>query len=400
MSTKRVRGNGNMNRESIRNGLLAFIGLGALTAYILACASFSPDDSKIVFPAYDRISGHIGVALYDRKGRTTEQLFVLATPSETSKNGCALRPQWTPDGRYVIVAWPGEGTGDTLYVQVLPVGRAGPTRLLILPGIEKAEEKLSMPLPLVGPYVFLTGKSNIVRLDLETGAIKTNFARGELALYASPAGDRVYYAGKGVSQEGAYEVGRLEVDRLTLTPLLSLPSDSITEEGLVGLGRDGGRMAFLSEKGGETAVLVYRGAKLEKTLRLGGGESRLKLGHVQWSPDGQTLYAAYWRQAVSATNCSFGVLEMPLNDRPMRHIPVLEGLGNGDDSDIVFFQIGLSHDGKTIAVASTYLTGDEKLEMRPEDCALFLVDLSSPKRPVLRVRLPLPPKTGAASSKS
>jgi len=389
-----------MNRENIRNGLLAFVGLGALTAYLLACASFSPDDSKIVFPAYDRVSGHIGVARYDRKARTTEQLFVLTTGSETLKNGFALRPQWSPDGRYVIVAWPGDGTNDTLCLQALPVGQAGPTRLLTVPGIEKAAEKLSLPLALAGPYLFLAGKSNVVRLDLETGVTKTNSMPGELQLYASPTGDRVYYAGKGVGQAGTFEVGRVDADRLTLTPLLSLPSDSITDAGLLGISRDGRRMAFLTEKDKESAVVVYRGDRLEKSLQLGDGEPRLKLGYVQWSPDGQTLYAPYRHQAANATNVSFGVLEMPLNGRPMRRVPVLAGLGDGDESDILFFQIGLSHDGKTIAVASTYLMGDEKPHLRPEDYALFLVDLSSPKRPILRVRLPLPQPPRAGSSRS
>jgi hypothetical protein len=386
-----------ISRDSIRNAALAFIGLTALIAYIIACASFSPDDARIVFPAYDPMSGQIGVGLYDRKRRTTEQLFVLPIAQVMSRDDLILRPQWTPDGRYVIVAWPVDS--NMLCLQVLPLGRAGPTRLLMVPGIERAYESLSMPLPLVGSRLFLTCNSNILRLDFETGAIMTNSTQGELSLYSSLTGDRVYYARAGAGQDGGLEVGQLDVERLTLTRLVSLPKELVSEGELVGISQDGRRTALLSEKGGKTKVLVCQGDRLETTLDVGTAESGLKLGHVQWSPDGRTLYAPY-SEAANTTNRSLGVLEMPMYGRPTRRIPLLTAQGEGDGSDMRLFQIALSHDGKTIAATSTYLAREEKLHLRAEDCALFLVDLAKRKRPVSRMRLPLPQKPAGAPNKT
>ena len=59
-----------------RNAALALVGLLALTIYILACTSFSPDDTKVLYPSFDQATGAIGMAVYDREARTSETLFV------------------------------------------------------------------------------------------------------------------------------------------------------------------------------------------------------------------------------------------------------------------------------------------------------------------------------------
>ena len=52
-------------------------------------------------------------------------------------------------------------------------------------------------------------------------------------------------------------------------------------------------------------------------------------------------------------------------------------------------QAAISHDGKTAAIASTYLACSEK-EFKAADCALFIVDLSNPKWKVTKVPIPMP----------
>ena len=75
---------------------------------------------------------------------------------------------------------------------------------------------------------------------------------------------------------------------------------------------------------------------------------------------------------------------------------------NDEHSDGFLFQVGLSHDGKTAAVASTYVASASK-QFKPEDCALFLVDLSDPNRKVTKVPIPdasaadVPGKIGRAT---
>jgi hypothetical protein len=55
----------------------------------------------------------------------------------------------------------------------------------------------------------------------------------------------------------------------------------------------------------------------------------------------------------------------------------------------MYFQGAISHDGKAAAVASTYLACGDK-GLKPDDCALFLVDLKDPNRKVTRVPIPMP----------
>ena len=91
-------------------------------------------------------------------------------------------------------------------------------------------------------------------------------------------------------------------------------------------------------------------------------------------------------------------MEIPLNDAPVRRTVLIKTTGLKDDSAALYFQAGFSHDGKTAALASTYLTCDNK-DFKPEDCALFLVDLSDANRKVTKVPIPLPVKNSAPAGK-
>lgn len=82
-------------KTGTRNTALALVGLAALTIYILACTSFSPDDTKVLYPALDPVSGNVGMAVYDRETHRSDLAFVPIIPDKQA----AVRAQWLEIGR-------------------------------------------------------------------------------------------------------------------------------------------------------------------------------------------------------------------------------------------------------------------------------------------------------------
>ena len=119
-----------MIKAKTRNAVLAAVGLLALTIYILACTSFSPDDRKVLYPTFDVPSGGIGMAVYDRETRSSEMLFLPVEYESRDTNVVTapsiLRGAWLANGRDVAVAYAeagkGSGSHDTLNVALIPWG--------------------------------------------------------------------------------------------------------------------------------------------------------------------------------------------------------------------------------------------------------------------------------------
>ena len=106
-----------MNRHTTRNAVLALFGLPALSVYILACTSFSPDDTKILYPAFDAPSGAIGMAAYDRQAQASELLFLPIAYQSAESNivvaPSVMRAEWLPNGRDILLAYvAGKDSGD------------------------------------------------------------------------------------------------------------------------------------------------------------------------------------------------------------------------------------------------------------------------------------------------
>src|SRR5512134_1320310 len=150
-----------MKTHNVRNSILAGIGLAALLVYVLACTSFSPDDSKVLYPAFDVKSGGTTAMVYDRKTGKSEPVFVAANLAELEgTNGTArlLRPQWLPDGKRILVAWQGKaGDDDGLELTLVPYGAPAPVQHIWIADSEMKDAMLMLPLPLVGSRVFLAG---------------------------------------------------------------------------------------------------------------------------------------------------------------------------------------------------------------------------------------------------
>lgn len=120
-----------MKVQPLSSGILSLTALAALVVFIIACTSFSPDDSKVLFSTYDPEAQAYGVGLYDRSTRTTTTLFVPQEHQSDSSRGepALIRAQWLADGRHILVSWGRDVEDDDLDLAVLPHGHVGPTRL-------------------------------------------------------------------------------------------------------------------------------------------------------------------------------------------------------------------------------------------------------------------------------
>jgi Tol biopolymer transport system component len=390
-----------VNSNRTRDIVLTFIGGVAVLAYVLACTSFSPDDSKVLFPAFDRPSGGLALAVYDRDRRRTEHLFALpGLPSEDR----LLRAAWTPDGRRVLALWPESAAGDRLHVVVLPCGSREPVRVLVLPLNDDAQTSLVVPPAIIGSALFVGGEAQVARLDLETGAVQTNAVEGAILLAGHP--DGVFYLRElpdaGVSAEEGYEGGRLDLRTLTCQPLLrvaKMPGQEI--HSFFAVTPDASRWALSSTRSNRAAFLLYDGKTLTRALPATAADEELRVGNFVFSRDGSTLYATFMKPAgdpagpQKAQQC--GVLEVPTDGSTPRPITLFRLAGDPSDETVYLFQLDRSHDGKTLAVCSTYLALDEKDALQPEDLALYLVDLSRRDRRVTKIPIAPPPKAPPAT---
>ncbi len=386
-----------MNRNSTRNTGLALLGLLALVVYILACTSFSPDDKQVLYPAFDA-NGALGLAVYDRETRQSEMLFVPAfyRGNHTNAERCIVRGRWLPDGHHIAVAWAGtEDDPDAqLHLAVMPTGGSGTLKVFSIGAIKEPRLALTQPLALVGDNLLvMVEEKEVLRLNLRTGtAVRYEFPeiKGDLALYPSPESEAVYYIQGGKGHENAV-FGRLDTDRFALTPMATI-TNQIADGSFFAFDRHGSRVAFVETSASnkvELVVLKNGAPELRKPLPF--TDHDVNFGNAVFAGSGDVCYASFRRQ--SQTNqADLGLMEIPLHaSGNVREVVLVHRLPGTDDAQALYFQVGLSHDGKTAALASTLLALEkEQPDLGPMQCALFLVDLSSPDWKVTSVPIPLP----------
>ena len=388
-----------------RDAMLTVVGFAAWLLYILGCASFSPDDSKVLFPSNDPKTGGPVVAVYDRAAHTSRTLLALPPPDVSGSNDLFyVRSLWTPDGSRVVSMWPERD--HALRVMVLPLTPKEPARILALEDLDfDAPTPFLMPPPIVGSRMFIAEKKQIRRIDLESGAEEKKAADGEPLLVG--VGDRIYY-GRTLPDEGTrenrVEFGLVDANTLGLTPMFETSESTESDTPFFAVSRDGRRLGVLAGKEHARQVLVFEtstpGAP-PRRLSLGTEAGPIDAGEFQWSRDGSTVYCAF-RKEVADDQSQFGVLEVPADGKAIRQIPLFRVNGKGENADAFALQVDVSHDGKTLAAASTYLQtpfGKKKAQrLKPEDLALYFVDLSRPDRRITKVPippLPAPPATAA-----
>ncbi len=384
-----------MKTLNARNTALALIGLAALTIYILACTSFSPDDTKVLYPAFDEASGRLGVAIYDRETKHSEPLFVLVDDLGSNRNEPPyIRAQWLGNGQRVLIYWT---ENNRLNLAVMPWNGGRSVRFYSLNDLKEDPNRFTMGLPVAADRVFLTGPSNeVIRLDLKTGTTTSRplpQAKGEILLCPVPGDRAVLYLGQGTQNDRIGAMGRLDLDTLQPIPFTTFTNELEMMEGsFFAYNPQGRRLAFVERAQPEHVVVLDNGREVfRRPLEVADGE-KLLFGNAVFTRD--KLVAAFQRETQTNSLSCFGLMEIPLGNQPPRETLLIRDLKTRDMAAF-FFQVGVSHDGKTAAVASTYLACAAD-NFKPQDCALFLVDLSHPKRTVTRIPVPLPkevPKT-------
>jgi hypothetical protein len=389
-----------MHEHSKRNTLLACLGLVALGIYILACTSFSPDDTKVLYPAFDPTSGALGLAVYDREARASGLVFVPVDYGGEATNPVAiasiLRAEWLANGREIVVASLADKAGSkesTVNVALIPWSVHKPTRLFRVPEIDEAGYLFRQPLCVAGDRVFLRASSKaVVRLDLRTGALARHEfedARGEMWFYPAPDGMGVFYCEQGGSGEQQAVFGRLNPRDFSRKPLMVI-TNRFDDQSVIAYDRGGRVLAILGSGAQTNELVVLRDGQVIFRRSLGTpGEERC-FGNAIFAADGKALRATFCQGKGTNAVC-YGLLEIPTSDAPPRELTLIKGAPNEDDAAVNYFQAAISHDGKTTAIASTYLACTGK-EFAAADCALFFVDLSDPKWKVTKVPIPLPAK--------
>jgi hypothetical protein len=381
--------------KSTGNPFLALCGLGALLAYILACTSFSPDDTKVLYPTVDPESGVIGMAVYDRTSRKSEVLLIPQQHDLTSRaesHQLILRPQWLSNGRDLLVAWTdvdrsGDDHDEELHVALLTRHGHGAVRLFQLNGLSSALTYVHLPLPVAGKALYLTSKSNeVVRLDLVTGQTRRASLLPETVLLLGPDDQSLVYLRKLGGDRTRYEFGTLQAESLAQTGRGEL--DLGESEGVPIISRDGRHIAALSGKSKPPAVLLVSPGVPPHELPIHSLRPEAALSNGQFSPNGKVFYAGYMEFNRETTNTTFGFVEIPINGGEERKTVLVNGQWEGQESDALLFPIEISHDGRTLAACSSYLALHH--ELKAEDCGLFLVDLTHPERRSLRVPVARP----------
>lgn len=380
-----------------RNAVLALLGLVLLGVYILACTSFSPDDTKVLYPSFDATSGAIGMAVYDREARASEMVFVPVAYDGAETNArvapSILRAQWLANGQDIVIAYvlPSTSDKDDTTVAVVPWGARRPTRTFRVPDLDSPAESFIVPLCLAGERVFLRASSKgVVRLDLRTGALdyhEFGDAKGEISLYPAPDGATVFYFEPEGSAEGRTVFGRMRPGDFSRAPSMVI-SNRPNAEMAVAYDPAGKIVALLGYAQGNAQLNVWRDGEppLSRTVDT-HGEKRM-FGNAILAASGKAVRATF-QQANGTNSMSYGLMEIPFGDAPAREVILIKDAPVQEEMCAYYFQVAVSHDDKTAAIASTYLALVED-PIKPADCALFLVDLGDPSWKVTKVPLSIP----------
>jgi len=385
-----------------RNAVLAFVGLLALSIYILACTSFSPDDTKVLYPSFDVATGATGIAGYDREAHTSELLFVPVGYDSAETNAevtpAILRAGWLANGRDIVITYasPKDDEKAGITVAMMPWGARKPVRTFHVPALKDPGEALMAPLCIAGEQLFLHASSKgVARLDLRSGALATKEfedAKGDLSFYPAPDGASVFYFEADNPSGGQTTFGRLNPKDFSRTPLMVV-SNNQSQGIAVAYDTNGKVLALLAGGDDKAALQVWRDGKVAFSREVDTHGKKTTFGNAILATSGKALLASF--QQTSGTNgMSYGLMEIPFSEAPTREVTLIKDGPPQDEGSVCYFQVGVSHDGKTAALASTYLALMDK-PISASDCALFFVDLSDPNWKVTKVPIPMPAKPAA-----
>jgi len=373
-----------MKRSKLLHVVLTTIGVGALLAYVMACRpSWSPDGSKILFPYSDRESEVRGIALFDKTTGKTRSVFVLPAEGKLAEGEAENVPvvQWDSQGKRAIVIW-GDKAGGT-HIRIQPIDSAAPARDVLLKSHGEPPFTWA-PLPEVDGSLLITGRSTLLRVDVETGKVAEAKLKGADDYVLFGTKNRAYYVRMVSGAEPDYEIGTVDARRLVVTRERTLGKEDVGElSPFFSLSVDGSTIAVPGSKENKYYIHIISQSRLQNSIPLELSPETATLGNLQWSPDGKTIYAAVGTGLKDRDRIELGVGEITVATGAMRMTRLLR-VAKPEHEEIILvgFQIGLSPDGKTIATSPTYLLDAVDDEA---DCALYLVDLTTPERRVTKV---------------
>ncbi len=366
--------------------LLAGLAGVSLLVYVLACSTaFSPDDRQVLYPSFDPQSGALSIALYHRDTGRSEQIFSsIGTHTDTNLHSASLRAAWLPDGKHILVAEAEAHDGLSLFV--VPRGGKEPIRHLASQKWDDAETALEFPFAVSGTKVFLNDQHNLTRVDWVTGEVLVNTN----PIAALPGGDGKTILGwRELPNNGGGEFGMIDPETLAFQPQLTLTNQ--TGEGT---------FPAFDPRSHEVMLVTGTGTNLElQILRDGvkkfsrpiarlGCEVKVAGPWLDLGPKKDRVFTAYTSKADGQTNSECGLLEIPLDAKPLRFTPLFQM--QSDDFNSLMAQPSLSHDGRTWAISSAWLGASKKSALRPEDCALFLVQVDRSRPKLTKVPIALP----------
>jgi len=378
-----------MKRIPTLHKILAGIGCASLLVYVLACTtSFSPDDSQVLYPAFDKQSGAISVAVYDRNTGRSETLFTAIAPGETATNQDLLlvRAQWL-DAKHVLVAHSLPDSDEGLPFVVVPRGVNEPVRHLLVPGIKSPPEMLEFPFCLVKSKLYMRNEERLVSVDLITG--RTHSIEETNNILPMPGGDGktiVGFTNPDDADEGM-QVGLVDPVTLAFQPVLAI-TNKFEEGSMPAYDVRSGRLVFVTGENSDLKLNVMKNAKLEFSRPITHLGEEVGVGPwLHMGPDSDRVFAAYMSRPKGATNAEYGVVEIPFDRDPLRWIPLFHA--EAEEGGLMFAQSSLSHDGRTWAMATSLLYLQIK-SLKPEDCALFLVEVGQAQPKITKVPITPP----------
>ncbi|HUB87458.1 MAG TPA: hypothetical protein VMB22_06165 [Verrucomicrobiae bacterium] len=368
--------------------ILAAVGVGSLIIYVLACAtSFSPDDQQVLYPSFDPQSGAAAVALYDRRTVHSEVIFSSAEAAAvTNQQPALLRAAWLPDGKHILIA---SASDSGLDLFVLPYGVSGPVRHFTVAENDQAPAALELPFAIHGTQLFLNGdKRDPLRINLVTGETAGgDETTNEINVLPSPDGQTLA-AFRDLPGDAGSEYGTFDPQTMEFKSVGTIGTN-VSDGTLPTFNPADGRLLFADGTGDQLQLEILKDGKVDFTRPLAHNGDKLEVGpFLDLAPDGQTVLTAYCVTPETATNSEYGLLEIPLSDAPLKFTPLFHAADN-QDAGLLFAQPSLSHDGKTWAIGTACLYLQDK-SLTPQDCALFLVDLTQPDRPVTKIPIVVP----------
>lgn len=371
--------------------LLAGVGGAALLAYTLACnTAFSPDDSQVLYPAFDPSSGAPAVAVYDRKTGRSETIFAEKQAEDKRDDGL-MRAQWLPDGKHVLVAC--MRGDDELALHVLPRGIAEPVRNLETIKMKNVGQSILYPFCMLGTNLYLFGKEKLACVDLLTGRIATADNTNRLALLPGADGATIV----GITEmmkidktdgSNTFTLGVLDPRSLVFRPTLVL-SNALAEGTLPNYNPRTRQVIYVTGEETNRELRVVTDGRETFRRSLARGDAKQWFGlWLDIGPRTDRVVTAYVAQRSGTNGAEHGVVEIPLQkNETLRWVPLFTDLNEGKKSEPVA-QGALSHDGRTWALATTLLND---AQIKPADRALFLVDLSKPQPEITKVPIAKPP---------